>query len=907
MRKRLKLLVTGLLVGGLAFVASTGSLLSSPDLRESADLALFDPGNIITDGVFYDTSTMNVERIQRFLQDKGRNCSGSNCLKNFRQDTWTRSADTRCGAYQGATQETAAQIIWKVAQACGINPQALLVTLQKEQGLITSSGPSDGKLRIAMGYGCPDTAACDTQYYGFYNQVYSAARQFKHYRANPGRYSYRAGLTNSIGYQVAPGDPARFNYQDRDCGRASVYIQNQATAGLYNYTPYTPNRAALSAGYGTGDVCSAYGNRNFYNYFTDWFGSTQSSGGSEVLEKYDALRAAGVDIGAPTSDVTCDLPNDGCRRTYTGGHLYWSRGTGAHVVRGAILDRYLHLGGPAALGYPTGDDTAAPWGTGFFTDFQGGSIYWSAATEAYEVRGAILDKWRERGAQAGALGYPTSGDTPAPGGGFTTAFEGGQVFWSAATGAKVVRGGVLAAYKAAGGPAALGYPTGDDGVTADGRGYMTPFQGGEIHWSAQTGAHVVRGAILEAWKKAGGSAGYLGFPTSSDAAAGRGGFVVDFQHGSFYWSAATGAKVVRGGILAAYKAAGGPAALGYPTGDDGVTADGRGYMTPFQGGEIHWSAQTGAHVVRGAILEAWKKAGGSAGYLGFPTSSDAAAGRGGFVVDFQHGSFYWSAATGAKVVRGGILAAYKAAGGPAALGYPTGDDGVTADGRGYMTPFQGGEIHWSAQTGAHVVRGAILEAWKKAGGSAGYLGFPTSSDAAAGRGGFVVDFQHGSFYWSAATGAKVVRGGILAAYKAAGGPAALGYPTGDDGVTADGRGYMTPFQGGEIHWSAQTGAHVVRGAILEAWKKAGGSAGYLGFPTSSDAAAPGGQGYLTSFQGGTIYWSAATQARVLRTELNAAYLAEGGTTGRLGYPVSDTRLTGGKQQADFQYGTLTTQ
>jgi hypothetical protein len=53
-----------------------------------------------------------------------------------------------------------------------------------------------------------------------------------------------------------------------------VLIQNQATAGLYNYTPYQPNAAALAAGYGTGDSCSAYGNRNFWLYFRDWFGPT---------------------------------------------------------------------------------------------------------------------------------------------------------------------------------------------------------------------------------------------------------------------------------------------------------------------------------------------------------------------------------------------------------------------------------------------------------------------------------------------------------------------------------------------------------------------------------------------------------------------------------------------------------
>jgi hypothetical protein len=160
-----------------------------------------------------------------------------------------------------------------VARSCGINPQVLLVTLQKEQGLVTSGTAAAEKLRKAMGYGCPDTAACDSQYNGFYNQLYMASRQFKLYRANPTRYGFVAGRTIAIGY--APATSGYDNLNNSRSGTQNVYIDNQATAGLYNYTPYVPNAAALRACYGTGDSCSSYGNRNVYSYFTDWFGSTQ--------------------------------------------------------------------------------------------------------------------------------------------------------------------------------------------------------------------------------------------------------------------------------------------------------------------------------------------------------------------------------------------------------------------------------------------------------------------------------------------------------------------------------------------------------------------------------------------------------------------------------------------------------
>jgi putative cell wall-binding protein len=75
-----------------------------------------------------------------------------------------------------------------------------------------------------------------------------------------------------------PGKTLSIQYHPKKaCGTAPVAIANKATSALYYYTPYQPNAAAMRAGYGTGDSCSSYGNRNFYNYFTDWFGSTQKS------------------------------------------------------------------------------------------------------------------------------------------------------------------------------------------------------------------------------------------------------------------------------------------------------------------------------------------------------------------------------------------------------------------------------------------------------------------------------------------------------------------------------------------------------------------------------------------------------------------------------------------------------
>ena len=181
--------------------------------------------------------------------------------------------------------ESAAAIIYKVSQACHINPQVILVTMQKEQSLIAATGKmlNTYHYQRAMGYGCPDTAPCNEAYFGLFNQIYQAAHRFHYYRIHPEKFRHRAGRMNDL--LVGPGRNEDGTYK---CGTIPTFIENQATAGLYNYTPYTPNDAALAAGAGLGDECSSYGNRNFYRFFTAWFGTTGSA------PAYPQIRLAGA-------------------------------------------------------------------------------------------------------------------------------------------------------------------------------------------------------------------------------------------------------------------------------------------------------------------------------------------------------------------------------------------------------------------------------------------------------------------------------------------------------------------------------------------------------------------------------------------------------------------------------------
>ncbi len=254
---------SGLSVASLATTVPTAEALSPSD---------FNPGFIISDAVFFNSGTMTPDAIQNFLNSQVPSCAASNgypCLKNFRQNTQSipDQGSGHCSAYAGGTNESAATIIYKSAIACRINPQVLIVLLEKEQGLVTDTSPSGWSYSAATGFSCPDTAPCDPNYATFFNQVYSAAWQFRSYTLNPNAWNYTVGA-NSILYNP-----------DARCGRSTVQIANQATANLYNYTPYQPNAATLAWKLGNGGGvsslypgCGAFGNVNFFKIFANWFG-----------------------------------------------------------------------------------------------------------------------------------------------------------------------------------------------------------------------------------------------------------------------------------------------------------------------------------------------------------------------------------------------------------------------------------------------------------------------------------------------------------------------------------------------------------------------------------------------------------------------------------------------------------
>ena len=260
---------------------------------EAASLANFDPGYIISDYTMGNYNSMSETEIQAFLIAKG-NCRDtrtyladyySNYSYHIKDGHFVCLAEETFGngvAYgeDAPNGESAAHIIWQAAQDYRINPQVLIVLLQKEQGLITDSWPNNRQFKVATGYGCPDTAPCAEQYFGFKNQIRKAAALF--------RTVLDGGWTNyPLGENYVQYNP------DPDCGGSVVNIRSLATSALYRYTPYQPNAGALAAGYGTA-YCGAYGNRNFYLYFEDWFGG--------ITDRVEPIKEAKTEFKRPIDD-----------------------------------------------------------------------------------------------------------------------------------------------------------------------------------------------------------------------------------------------------------------------------------------------------------------------------------------------------------------------------------------------------------------------------------------------------------------------------------------------------------------------------------------------------------------------------------------------------------------------------
>lgn len=302
-------------------------LVGTPSLARASH-SDFNSSQLIGDGTFVNTDAMSVSEVQDFLNRKG------GFLKDF-SENGRSAAQIIVDAAHGVGDASGTVSGIAITTATGtVNPQVILVTLQKEQSLITMTDRSDAALRTAMGYGCPDSGGCNSAYAGFTKQVENGAWQLRfNYERAQGH-----GFTDfQVGQSFCFSDLAG---SQTNCGSYA----NRATAALYRYTPHVLN-----------------GNHNFHQFYVSWF---ETPVWDAAISSRTAAEHGGVDVAfgpGETRTLTVVMKNTGQES--------WSR-TGANVVKLGTTDsrdrQSGFLAGERNRAATLQESSVAPGGTGTF-------------------------------------------------------------------------------------------------------------------------------------------------------------------------------------------------------------------------------------------------------------------------------------------------------------------------------------------------------------------------------------------------------------------------------------------------------------------------------------------------------------------------------------------------------------
>jgi hypothetical protein len=283
----------------LSLMLASALILTGVFFAFRSDAKAFDPNLLISDSIFDSSMSMSVGQIDGFLNGFPNSCISLN--SGF--DARVPSGYTPSGGFTYGGFGSAGQVIATAAQVYGLNPQVLLVTLQKEQSLVAGGASycnngDEHKYASAMGYGCPDsggynswsgvslyrrygvehtstgrTCVNSAAKAGFSQQVIRAAwlLKFGQQRSmgNTGWAVISGSWDNSDDPASSYGGPMTRGTFKR-CGSCastfydgytsidstSTFMGSGATAALYWYTPHF------------------HGNQNFVSLFESWFGST---------------------------------------------------------------------------------------------------------------------------------------------------------------------------------------------------------------------------------------------------------------------------------------------------------------------------------------------------------------------------------------------------------------------------------------------------------------------------------------------------------------------------------------------------------------------------------------------------------------------------------------------------------
>jgi hypothetical protein len=289
----------------------------------------------------------------------------------------------------------------------------------------------------------------------------------------------------------------------------------------------------------------------------------------------------------------------------------------------------------------------------------------------------------------------------------------------------------------------------------------------------------------------------------------------------------------------------------------------------YDNGTIYHRSSTGALAIHEPIDQIHRDVGAFNGPLGFPRTEPRGTGvSGGLTVRYDRGSIYRRNSSVAPVpVYDPIDTRYRGDVGPTHnRGYPVTSprrsDGST------LTRFQNGVLSAVAGRPVVAVNPAVLAAAEAPSSSSpDRVGWAIAAEQSSGsttyqrfEQGIVVQSQSGSW---------VAIGSDLAdPYLQAGGPNALGRPTGAPGSVANGRARELRLASARI-WTGATGTWTLSGPLLDAYLANGGPNGSLGLPTAPPMTADNGQ-RRAAFEGGAVVVEPDGSVSVVRARSTSA-------------------------------------
>lgn len=149
-----------------------------------------------------------------------------------------------------------------------------------------------------------------------------------------------------------------------------------------------------------------------------------------ILNYWNKVGAENSSLKYPTRDLRTGLKGGGSSQVFQNGIvLHDARNRKTFGVHYAIYNVYMRENlERGSLGYPTTDEIVVKGGA--YQAFENGQrVYWSRATGAHIIKDGFKTYWLQRGGERSTLGYPTTDEFRDSLGRIVQDFQGGRLMW----------------------------------------------------------------------------------------------------------------------------------------------------------------------------------------------------------------------------------------------------------------------------------------------------------------------------------------------------------------------------------------------------------------------------------------------------------------------------------------------